>query len=59
MRTDSDSENDMAAEEKRSHAGHGRTLLKRVFSAKKTSWLGWWYDMRPQACLRQLAWSST
>ena len=44
MRTDSDSENDMAAEEKRSHAGHGRTLLKRVFSAKKTSWPGWWYE---------------
>ena len=44
MRTDSDSENDMAAEEKRSHAGHGRTLLKRVFSTKKTSWPGWWYE---------------
>ena len=38
MRTDSDSDNDMAAEDKRSHAGHGKMLLKRVFSAKKTSW---------------------
>ena len=44
MRTDSDSDNDMAAEDKRSHEGHGKVLLKRIFSAKKTSWSGWWYE---------------
>ena len=44
MRTDSDSDNVMAAEDKRSHAGHGKVLLKRVFSAKKTSWPQWWYE---------------
>ena len=44
MRTDSDSDNDMAAEDKRSHESHGKMLLKRHFSAKKTSWPGWWYE---------------